>query len=126
MSKYKFKYITGDTHVVRKWNHADMEGEYSGGGEFKFKLKTPLFIPDVTGRVATYTHALLNIGDWHGGLHFVGHGKKRVEITPVPTKLQRDMYEALVIAESGNGQLKDWCFSDELYGAAFPETIRRF
>lgn len=124
---YKFKHITGHLHVVSKYNRQGFDGEYEGGGTFRFQLKESVYIT-IAGVQTHFTHIELVLGDmWSDGPNYVKKkSKTKAYITPVPKTLWRDMYESLARAEQGRGQLKDWCFSDEIYDAAFPEKAKKW
>lgn len=127
MTTYKYKFITGSINVLEKWNHKGYDGEYEGGGTFKFPLINTVELVDLTGKRNIFTHVKLELGSWYSHpITFVNGSKTQVAVTPAPTRLWRDLYESLSVAEQGNGQLKDWCFSDEIEESAFPDRKRRW
>lgn len=119
---YKFKHITGHVHVIEKWNHRGYDDEYTGGGKFQFPLQGIAHFTEINSGTLYFTHILYEVAEWYGGIYYYNpKTKKKLEIIPAPTLLIRDIYEALVVAENGNGQLHNWCFSDELSDAAYPK-----
>lgn len=119
MSKsYPYRYITGKVIIKSFGNHTDHSGETDGYGMFEFKLIKPIKVK-YFGKSITFDRITFEYGGWD--VFNLKSRKGALAYLPLPTEVNRELYEALLAAETGTGRLKDWCFSETLEKAAYPE-----
>lgn len=106
------KYLTGKLINKGFGNETDMTGETEGYCNFEFKLVDSIKAT-YGGKTYTYDRLVMNMQFMSPLLSFKGRGKLYADM-PVQKTIVKEVYEILSKLETGNGQLKDWCFSDAL------------